>query len=203
MQIWEVASQLGAHPQAATGGFGGLVGVLCVSHCVFQRNPNPAARLLWTCKHSLPPEIYDVPPKTIPQPQENGEISPDINPVHPGALSLYSGLTNQCVSLMIKAFYQLPQLSSVNLAHNHLNEEGISLFSAFLKTNSTITNLSLAHNKLKDAGAEELAKSLEFNTSLQQLDLNTCRIADAGASMQCIGDLLPHALDMKVHCFCS
>jgi|UniRef100_A0A7S4GHW1 predicted nucleic acid-binding Zn-ribbon protein len=91
------------------------------------------------------------------------------------------GLTNQCVSLMIKAFYQLPQLSSVNLAHNHLNEEGISLFSAFLKTNSTITNLSLAHNKLKDAGAEELAKSLEFNTSLQQLDLNTCRIADAGA----------------------
>lgn len=92
-----------------------------------------------------------------------------------------TGVTDECISALIKSFSVLPSLSDISLADNSITEAGAELFGAFLQTNTTLTGVSLAQNKLKDTGAVALSRALEVNTTLRTLELSTCRIADAGA----------------------
>jgi len=92
-----------------------------------------------------------------------------------------TGLHDLAVSHMIKALHCLPNIANVNLGYNNLTAEGVELFAAFLRTNTTIQTVVLAHNKMRDEGALSLANHLAENMSVRSLDINTCRITDAGA----------------------
>ncbi|KAG0375797.1 hypothetical protein BGX24_008647 [Mortierella sp. AD032] len=62
-------------------------------------------------------------------------------------------------------------LTTLDLKHNSIGDNGAKTLAEALKTNSTLTTLYLQGNSIGDSGAQALAEALKSNSTLNTLDL--------------------------------
>ncbi|XP_015748270.1 PREDICTED: protein NLRC3-like [Acropora digitifera] len=73
-------------------------------------------------------------------------------------------------------------LTSLDLSHSPIDDEGANSLSEALRVNTTLTSLNLCHNAIGDKGAYSLSQALRVNTSLTSLNLSHNLIGDKGAN---------------------
>ena len=95
---------------------------------------------------------------------------------------LFAPMFKQSLSTLCLALRVNTSLTSLNLAHNSIGDEGASSLSEALRVNTSLTSLNLAHNSIGDEGASSLSEALRVNTSLTSLYLSDNSIGVEGAS---------------------
>jgi len=73
-------------------------------------------------------------------------------------------------------------LNTLNLCHNHLDDECCVAGQAMLSINSSITSLNLGYNGIKDDGISNLAKGVAKACSLQTLIITSNNFHNAGGA---------------------
>lgn len=96
---------------------------------------------------------------------------------------------NQLGSLAIPSLFTvfrwLPDLTTLSLGSNHINDEGLKSVVAFLN-DSALTQLDISSNNITSTGAQHLAAALVTNRTLQHLDVSGNHIEEVGASAFCV-----------------
>jgi hypothetical protein len=73
-----------------------------------------------------------------------------------------------------------PQLQSLNLWGNQIDEKSVIELAEALKTNTTLQSLNLRGSRVGDSATIAIAKALETNTGLRLLDLSDNQIGKSG-----------------------
>ncbi|KAH7054780.1 hypothetical protein BKA57DRAFT_434420 [Linnemannia elongata] len=83
--------------------------------------------------------------------------------------------------MLVEAIKANSILTTLNLDHNSIGDNGAQALSEALKTNSTLTTLNLYSNKIGPNGAQALSEALKTNSTLTTLNLEDNSIGDNGA----------------------
>jgi len=90
-------------------------------------------------------------------------------------------------------------LTTLNLDHNPISDEGAKLIAEALKSNQSLTTLNLSDNSIGDKGAQFIAEALKINQSLTALYLTVSIIHDDIASLRDIAVQLFWSRRSAVH----
>ncbi|XP_044170560.1 NLR family CARD domain-containing protein 3-like [Acropora millepora] len=85
-------------------------------------------------------------------------------------------LSTLCLALTVNT-----SLTSLDLSHTSIGDEGAKSISEALRVNTSLTSLDLSHNSIHDEGAKSISEALRVNTSLTSLFLDWNSIRDEGA----------------------
>ena len=79
------------------------------------------------------------------------------------------------------SIYNNEVLTSLDISHNLIEENGAHFIADALENNKTITNLDISYNKISRKGGKYIAQALKVNNSLLTLDLMSNKICEEGA----------------------
>lgn len=95
---------------------------------------------------------------------------------------MYTGITQQGVSILSNAIRDNQFLEELNLSHNSISDLGVqSLVSAI--NSSALKRIDLSENDISYKGARYLAEALDTNMKLIQLSLSENQIGNDGVTM--------------------
>jgi hypothetical protein len=106
------------------------------------------------------------------------KISKQISPE--GVLKL-TRLKTEDIQDLAEALKTNKTITTLDLSHNTIDDEGARALADALKTNTTISTLDLRDNDIGDQGARTLSDALKTNTTISTLDLSDNDIGDQGA----------------------
>ncbi|XP_059406301.1 NACHT, LRR and PYD domains-containing protein 3-like isoform X2 [Carassius carassius] len=97
-------------------------------------------------------------------------------------------LTDQCCETVASVLQSSNSLRELDLSNNHLQDSGVELLSAGLKSpNCQLNKLRLAECKLTDQCCETVASVLQSSNSLRELDLSNNHLQDSGVELLSAG----------------
>ena len=93
------------------------------------------------------------------------------------------GITSQDITVLIELLKLLPNIKSINLGKNNIDDNGVKLLLNALKDNHSIEELNLYNNiRITDDSMEYLAALLETNDSINTINFNNCNITEHGVT---------------------
>ncbi|CAF2064576.1 unnamed protein product [Rotaria magnacalcarata] len=85
------------------------------------------------------------------------------------------------LNMIMDTYTRYQTLTTLDLGHNYMQDEGAQYFADALRNNTTLTTLNLGINRIGNLGAQYLAGALQNNTTLTILNLSISHIENLGA----------------------